>query len=144
MPSPSESLASQAEKLANGKTGHSPTPKPGFLAHTSGRWRDPKLHEQIVSLYQQSAAAEEAEGVKLGFARYRLGLEHLYVGDTAKAREQLEVLRARGSSYAGGSFPIWLALAEGDKALAKRELEALNQVNAQKGRPKQKLSDFEF
>lgn len=61
----SEKLARAAEKLANGKSGHSTTEKPGMLRHLSGRWRDPKVQAEIVALYTSAVEAEKAEGSKL-------------------------------------------------------------------------------
>lgn len=136
-------LIQRAEKLANGKSGHSPTSKPGYLQHKAGKWRDPKLHAQILDLYGQAVAADAEAGDKLGFALFRRGLEHFYVGHYDEARRDLHSLVAMGSSYAQGAFPIWIALASGNKAEAKLHLDAWNEVNRLSGRPKQRLSDFQ-
>jgi hypothetical protein len=136
-------LSAQAEKLANGKAGHSPTPKPGFLKHRDGRWRDPALHAKVIATYTAAIEADAASGNREGFSLFRRGLEHLYVGHYDLSRQDLDALRAMGSKYADGSYPIWLALAAGDKAEAKRCLEIVNAANKAKGRPRNSLSDYE-
>lgn len=141
----SETLASAAEKLANGKSGHSTTEKPGLLAHKAGRkWRDPALHAEILSLYTRAMDAEKREGSKSHFALYRRALEHLYVGHVGLAQADLEELRAVGSPNAEGALPIWIALAAGDKAEAKRHLDIVNAKNQAKGHPRNKLTDYEL
>lgn len=139
-----ERLSMAAEKLANGKSGHSTIQKPGMLHHRSGKWREPELHSQIVALYTQAIQAEKAAGNNTGFARYRRALEHLYVGQIELARADLDELRESGSPYAKGSLPIWIALAAGEKAEAKRFLDLVNEENKAKGRPKNKLADYEL
>lgn len=143
--SESNKLAGAAERLANGKSGHSLTEKPGMLAHKAGRkWRDPELHSEILALYTRAIDAEALEGGKTYFALYRRALEHLYVGHVELAQSDLERLRAVGSPYAEGSLPIWIALAAGNKAEAKRHLDMVNEKNKAKGHPKNKLSDYEL
>lgn len=139
-PAEADALFRAAEKLARGKSGHSTSPVTGHLKHTDGRWRSPETHERVLDLYRQADQAQP----KPGFARYRMALEKLYVGDLDGAEAERQVLLERGSSYAGPYLPIWIALARRDKAAAKRLLDELNAENKRKGLPLNSLGDFEL
>jgi hypothetical protein len=135
-----DALFSEAERLARGKTGHAAQAKPGFIRLADGRWRSAELHARILDLYGRADQLFPANGLAL----YRLALEALGAGDFEGADARQRQLAERGSSYAGPYLPIWIALARGDKASAKRHLDALNAENKRLGRPRNSLRDFEL
>ena len=144
MPTPSapttDACIRQAFKLANGKAGHAPTAKPGYLKHASGRWRSPEMHEQILAAYTQAHALEP----KNDFAIYSRALEHMHVGHFDLAEQDLAQLVAAGSNYAIGTLPVNLYLHKGDRPTANKHLDVLNARNKAKGLPRQTLADFEM
>lgn len=136
-----DALMREAQKLARGKSGHSPTPKPGFLQHETGRWRDPALHERIVDAYTRAWEADPGRGNE--FALYSRAYENMLVGKLKAAEEDLRTLAGMNSIYAQGAFPVNLHLRLGDRERARASLDALNVENRAKGLPLQKLKDFE-
>jgi predicted Zn-dependent protease len=137
---PTDTLMRLAQKLVTGKAGHSPTQKPGYLHHASGRWRSPEMHEKILAAYSEAHQLEPRND----FALFSRALEHMHVGHYELAERDLTSLAEAGSAYAIGTLPVNLYLHKGDRRTAQKHLDALNAKNTAKGLPRQTLADFEM